>query len=102
METKEEDNQHVEAFIALCQTRLNRHRHHHHNDSENHQHHPDITEEALLEKVKGMISQFPELINAQTNDGSTGLMFATDNGHEDIVKYLISRGSDIDLENTVS
>ncbi len=100
MDSKEEDNRHVEAFIALCQTRLCHHRHQ--NDPYRHHHQSDTTKEALLEKVKGMVSQFPELTNAQNDDGSTGLMFAADNGDEEIVKYLISRGSDIDLENNVS
>ena len=52
-----------------------------------------------LEEVTMLIKK-GALINYQTDYGYTALMWASDNGHAKIVKYLIEKCADVELSDT--
>ena len=39
------------------------------------------------------------IINIKSNDGSTGFLFACQQGHIDVVKLLIDKGIDINIKD---
>jgi len=52
-----------------------------------------------LDKVKSLLANNPELLNARDNKGSTPLHSAVSKGREDVVLFLIEMGADIDTKN---
>lgn len=48
--------------------------------------------------VELLVEMYPkELLNAQGKQGKTPLIVASENGHYDIVKYLLQKGALIDI-----
>jgi ankyrin repeat protein len=50
-----------------------------------------------LAGVKAMVADNPDQINAKASDNNTPLHLAAINGHTEIVKFLISRGVDVNI-----
>ena len=54
----------------------------------------------LLNHVKTLIERHPEQINVKNSNNETPLALAASKGHQDIVKFLISKGADINVATT--
>ena len=44
-----------------------------------------------------LLDRESELLNLQENDGQTSLHYAASNEHQDIVKYLLTKGADAEI-----
>src|ERR1044071_1218080 len=53
-----------------------------------------------VERVKLLLSEDADLINARDTDGSTSLHCATWKGHIDVVACLLKAGADVNAQNT--
>ncbi len=58
--------------------------------------------EGSLAKVQELVEKDPELIKARDGEECSPLHRASEAGHIDIVKYLLSRGADIDSRNNAN
>ncbi len=52
-----------------------------------------------LEKVKSSISKKPQIINSYDRNGKTVLHTAVINGHLDMVDFLITSGTDVNMKD---
>lgn len=55
--------------------------------------------EGLFNKVKEALEKNPGQLNARIKDGATYLQQAVENGHLELVNYLIARGADVNLKD---
>ena len=53
-----------------------------------------------LEKVQECIENSAD-VSAKNKKGKTALRFASQNGHLDIVKYLVENGADINIKRSI-
>jgi len=60
----------------------------------------DAATEGDIEKVKSLLAEIPELVNAEDDDEKTPLQYAAEAGHKDIVELLIARGADVNAKVT--
>lgn len=60
----------------------------------------DAAYEGDLDDVTAAVGQDPSLVNSRFPDGSTPLLMAVYGGHLEVVKYLVSRGADINAFDT--
>jgi ankyrin repeat protein len=58
-----------------------------------------IVMEGNFDKVKSLLSETPELVNVKTNFGNTPLHIAIRKKHDEIAKFLISKGANINAQN---
>ena len=64
----------------------------------------DLVKDENLQEIQRLISLENHSIDIQNENGTTLLMEASENGHFEIVKYLVSEGADVrlfDIEGTI-
>lgn len=61
----------------------------------------DAAQKGDLAKVKSLVQENPDLVNAKNNDDNTPLHIAADEGHLEIVHFLIQEGADVNSMNAV-
>ena len=59
----------------------------------------DYKEYPSLNRIGDLLEIRPNLLNIRNPDGTTPLMYASRNGHLDIVKFLLEKGADINLQD---
>ena len=53
----------------------------------------------ILKEVQALLESLPTDINWQDDNRWTPLMWASVNGHLDVVRYLICNGADVNIKN---
>ena len=59
----------------------------------------DAAQQGDLTKIKRLLDNSPELLDARSENEKTPLHFASQGGHEEIVELLIAKGADVNARN---